>query len=357
MKRALLFVVVLAGCPPAATGPTSPQPVETEVGCPAAAAVYIASYLSAAADGKGHTGWVLPVRDDKAETVAGMAEFEEVAPGGAQALEVPPLPVWIVQPGLAPCRATLGKPYRAAIDIPNAANISYGVELDGCPPPADQEEDEAVVVASQASPGQCQIQTPHPIATRLGDVDPKRQWTRPTKQTPIPPPVSALVPAHTCAAPGCETLWSFTQVDVAAAPVAWSGAVNWMQISGDVPAGADVVCKWPIETYSGFFVPGPGGTATKVDAGQDHPLALTAVLADHTGAKVLIADGAGEYATYDLSPTGAALARHVVWLLADASAYGVDDRVGPVCEPAGASGAAPPTPGAPLQPKPTPAHP
>ena len=341
MNRALLCLLVLAGCPrPVAT--PGPQPVEAEVGCPAGSDVYVASYLSAD-PGKGHTGWVLPVRDEKVEAVAGIPEFEELAPGGPQTPEIerPKLPLWIMQPGVAPCRALVGKPYRAGIDVPGSPNVSYGVELDGCPPPADQEEDEAVVVGSPSAPGQCQILTPHPVAQRLGEITAQRQWSRPTKQTPIPPPVAALVPPHTCAAPGCETLWSFLQVDVGGAPVAWSGAVNWLQISGDVPAPAATACTWPIETYSGFFVPGPNGTATKVDAGQDHPLVLTAVLADRGGAKVMLADGAGEYSTYDIAADGAHLSRHVVWLLADASAAGVDDRVGPVCEPPGGGSAAP----------------
>lgn len=362
MKRALpCLLLALAGCPPPTSpGGTGPQPVEAEAGCPAGSDVYVASYLSAE-PGKGHTGWVLPVRDDKAETVAGMKEFEELAPGGPQTpdLDKPRLPVWILQPGVAPCRATVGKAYRAAIDVPGSPNISYGLELDGCPAPTDPEEDEAVVVGSQAAPGQCQIVTPHPVAARLGEIDAQRRWSPPTKQVGIPKPVAALVPPHACTAPSCEMLWSILQVDVGVAPVAWSGAVNWMQTSAS-PAPVEQVCKWPIETFSGFFVPGPGGTAIKVDAGQDHPLVLTAVLADHGGAKVLLADGAGEYSTFDLAADGARLARHVVWLLADPAAYGVDDRVGPVCDPAPAAGSGAPAPAPappPLAPSPTPAHP
>jgi hypothetical protein len=58
---------------------------------------------------------------------------------------------------------------------------------------------------------------------------------------------------------------------------------------------------------------------------------LTAVLADQTGAKVLIAEGAGEYATYDLVDGAARLARHLVWLVLAPDAYVVDDHLGPSC--------------------------
>jgi hypothetical protein len=358
MTRALFCTLLLAatGCPPPTqSGGTGPQPVEAEVGCPSGSDVYVASYLSAE-PGKGHTGWVLPVRDEKADSVKGMPEFEEIAPGASPPLEMPRLPVWILQPGIAPCRTTIGKPYRAAIDVASAPNLSYGYELDGCGAPADPEEDEAVVVASTGAPGQCQLVTPHPVSARVGDIDAQKMWTPPKKQTPIPPQIAPLVPQHACAEPGCQEVWSFLQVDVGIAPVAWSGAVNWMQ-AGATPAPLADVCKWPLETFSGFFVPGPGGAAVKVESGQDHPLVLTAVLADHGGAKVLLADGAGEYSTYDLAPDGAHLARHLVWLIAEPAAYGVDDRVGPVCDPnatAGGLGSGPPPPPATPPPSPSP---
>jgi hypothetical protein len=58
---------------------------------------------------------------------------------------------------------------------------------------------------------------------------------------------------------------------------------------------------------------------------------LTAVLADRTGTKVRLAEGAGESSTYDLAAGTAKLARHLVWLMLAAEAYAVDERIGPMC--------------------------
>ncbi len=304
---------------------------------------------------------MLPVRDEKADSVAGISEFEELAPTSPQAADIarPTQAMWIMQPGLAPCRARIGKAYRAAIDVKDSPNISYGLELHGCPPPAEQDEDEAVVAGSPTSPGLCQIR-PRSRSRRASAMSIRGTSGRATSRSRSRPASRRSAPQKTCTAPDCEMLWSFLQVDVAARPVAWSGAVNWMQTPA-VPADVSAVCKYAIESFSGFFVPGPNNTATKVSDGQDHTLALTAVLADKTGAKVMLADGAGEYSTYDFQVDGSVkLARHVVWLLADAAAYGVDDRVGPVREPsaAGPPPTGPATPREPtLKPLSAPAHP
>jgi hypothetical protein len=83
--------------------------------------------------------------------------------------------------------------------------------------------------------------------------------------------------------------------------------------------------------------------AVKLTEGQDHPLLLTAVLADRGGAKALVAEGPGEYTVYDLT-AGARVARHLVWLRLPPEAYAIDERIGPSCggEAAGAPPAGPP---------------
>jgi hypothetical protein len=170
---------------------------------------------------------------------------------------------------------------------------------------------------------------PQPIAARLGEVDAQKHWQRPTKETPIPPVLAAAIPQRDCRPPGCEMLWSIAQVTVADRPVAWAGAVNWLTIPpGAAPASQ---CEWKAETFAGFFVAGPDGRVVKVTEGQDHSLLLTAVLADRGGPRHLLAEGAGEYAIYDLA-AGAKLARHVVWLMLAPEAYAVDERIGPVCD-------------------------
>ncbi len=339
-RFACLLVLVLAACPARGPGAQPPQPA-AGAGCPTASDVHIASYLTQEADaaggGRGHTGWVLPLHDLKVDSVANQPEYATLDATTAGALGVPAAPAnaWLMVPGQAPCKLTIGAFYGAAVDGPTP-NMTYGVELGGCAaPPADQQEDaEAIVLISEQSPGGCQIVPPQPVAARLGETDKQKQWQRPVKETPIPPALAAAIPARDCRAPGCETLWAIAQVVVGNQPVAWAGAVNWLTIPpGAAPASQ---CEWKAETFAGFFVAGADGKAVKVTEGQDHPLLLTAVLADQTGAKVLVAEGAGEYATYDLAGGAAKLARHLVWLVLPPEAYAVDDQLGPSCgaEPA-----------------------
>jgi hypothetical protein len=338
MKRpACLLVIALAACPAQGSGLQQPvQPVAAGAGCPSASNVYVASYLTqdGSDPGAGHTGWVLPLHDLRVETSANQPEYARLDATTAEALGVPPAPasVWLMAPGQPPCKATIGSYYGAAVDSPTP-NVTYGVELAGCaaPPEDQQQEAEAIAVISDLAPTDCQILPPQPVAARLGETDAQKHWQRPTKETPIPPALAAVLPPHDCRPPGCETLWAIAQVDVSNRPVAWAGAVNWLAIPPNASPASQ--CDWKAETFAGFFVAGPDGRAVKVTEGQDHPLLLTAVLADRSGAKVLVAEGAGEYASYDLAGGGAKLARHVVWLLLAADAYAVDERIGPSCGP------------------------
>jgi hypothetical protein len=300
-------------------------------GCPAADQIYVASYLASedAASPAAHTGWVLPLFDQKVESVGGQPEFVELEAAEASARGVPAAPasVWLAMTGQPPCKATIGSYYAAAVD--GNPNVTYGVELTGCAaPPQDQQEDaEAIAMVAEQAPTGCQVLGPKPVGARLGTTDAQKRWQRPTRQTPLPPAIAAIVPPHDCKPPGCEMLWAFGQVDVGGRPVAWAGAVNWLTI----PPGAapETACDWKAETFAGFFVPGPDGRAVKVTEGQEHPLLLSAVLVDRGGARVLVAEGSGEYATYHAD--GARLARHLVWLRLPAEAYAIDERIGPSC--------------------------
>ncbi len=321
------LLLVLAACPP--KGPTNPQPGEG-AGCPTAANIYVASYLTQD-PAKGRTGWVLPLHAMQVDpgNSQSVPDYANIDPAVASASGVPAGPtgtLWLMTANAPPCRATLGKWYAAKLPGP-PANLSYGVELDGCPAPQDQQEAGGLVFVSDLSPGGCQPIAPHPIATRMGEMDAKKQWQRPAKATAIPALLDAVVPPHECKPPACEELWAIAQVDVAEHPVAWSGAVNWLQI-GD-PAAQ---CTWKAERYSGFWIPGPDGKPLKIEEGQTHPLVLSAVFADKTGAKALLAEGPGEYATYDLAPGSAKLARHATWMLVPNDAWDMVDHLGPVCE-------------------------
>ena len=341
MRVVCVFVLVLAGCP-AMTGTTTAQQPGQPVlsaGCPAANQVYVASFLThddakpATSAPSGHTGWVVPLYDRKVDSTTGEPEYAVIDARTAESLGVPAAPTtpWLVVPGQTPCKATVASYYAAVVDSPEP-NITYGVALDGCPSPAkDQQEDaEAIVMVSEQMPTECQIQSPQPIAARLGETSADKHWQRPTKETPIPPALATALPPHDCKAPDCETLWTFAQVAVGSRPVAWAGAINWLTIPPTATAASQ--CDWKVDTLAGFFVAGPDGTAVKVTDGQDHPLLLSTVLADHSGTQVLIAEGPGEYTTYELTAGKATPARHLVWLRLPAEAYGVDERIGPSCE-------------------------
>jgi hypothetical protein len=323
----VLALAMLTGCPPKHGG-GGPAAV-AGTGCPAASGVYIASYLTPEEGAKGHTGWVLPLHDKVADSIANVPEYAPIDAAAATAAGVPapPATLWILG-GAQPCKATIGGYYAAAIEA-QTPNIAYGVELTGCPAPADPQNASAVVVVSDTVPSGCQIAAPRPVAQRLGEPDKDGHWQRPTKQTPIPPTIAGAIPSRPCTAPGCEMLWSIAQVELAGKSVAWAGAVNWLAI----PDGAtpESQCTWKAETFSGFFITGADGTPVKVTDGQDHPLALTLVLADRSGAKVLVAEGPGEYSTYDLGGGNAAVGRHLVWLRPDPSSFDAIDHLGPEC--------------------------
>jgi hypothetical protein len=329
--RFAALLLVLAACPAKPAQP--PPPPQVGVGCPTAQNVYIAQYVRPPEGQQGYAGWTLALHDVKVDSVEGKPPFAAIDPGTASAAGVPaaPMNVWILPPNAPICKATIGSYYAEAIDA-QTKNISYGVTLAGCAAPQDPNDaGVAIAMVSAEPPTECQPIAPHPVASRIGAMD-KDVWTRPTKETPIPDAFAKVIPDRACAAPDCEKLWSIAQVDIANKPVAWSAAVNWI----DIPPGADpkTSCTWKAETFSGFFVAGADGAPVKVTEGQDHPLALFVVLADKAGPKVLIADGTGEYSTYDLANGAATLGKHLVWLIDDPQAYGQIDQLGPECNAA-----------------------
>ncbi len=330
MRHAALLLLILAACPAKKPGVPMLPPVPG-VGCPNASGVYVASFVSPPQGEQGHRGWVLPLHDVKVDSVQGQPDFAPIDAATSSAAGVPQAPtsLWLVPPNGAACKATLGTYYAAAIDSP--PNLSYGVELTGCPPPQDPRDAVAIVMVSEAPPSECKVYPPRPIAARLGEVDKQNQWSRPIKETAIPTAFAKAIPPHTCTAPDCETLWSIAEVTVDGKPIAWAGAVNWLAIPPGSPPNTQ--CTWKAETFSGFFVAGPDGSPVQVTEAQDHPLVLSAVLADKSGPHVLLAEGTGEYTAYDLANGAATVGRHLVWLNAPPEAYGALDKLGPDCAP------------------------
>jgi hypothetical protein len=323
----LCCLLTLAACPPKKTGPGGPLPPSGGVGCPPATDIYIVSYVTPEEPGKGATGWVLPLHDKTVDSLDGIGEYTKIDQAAATAAGVPAAPqnLWMLTPQGQPCKATIGSYYQAAVDAPTK-NITYGVEVTGCAAPPDPQNASAIAVVSAEPPNQCTLIGPKSAAQRLGEVSKDGKWSRPTKETPIPPALDAVIPKKECAAPSCEKLWSLAQVEVGGKPIAWAGAVNWLQ----APAGD--TCEWKGERFSGFWLVGADGVPAKVTEGQNHPLALTAILADKTGPKALVAEGPGEYTTYALADGKATVAHHLVWLLPHPDSYDALDHLGPPCE-------------------------
>lgn len=325
-----VLAMSLAACPrKAGPGVTTVQPAGA--GCPAASDVYMASYLTPEEGAQGgHTGWVLPLHHRVVESLEGVPDYATIDAAAASAAGVPapPANLWLLLPNGQRCNAKLGSYYAAAIQS-STPNIAYGVELAGCAAPPDPNDAAAIALVSAAEPSGCQVLPPMPVAARLGETDQQGTWQRPTKETPIPPELAAIVPQRECTPPTCEKLWSIAKVEFAGKPVAWAGAVNWVEI----PAGAtpDTQCNWKVDTFSGSFVAAADGSLTKVTEGQEQPLVLLGALADAQGAKALIATGPGQYTTYGLANGAATVARRLVWLVAHAEDFLPIDQLGPYC--------------------------
>ena len=313
------LVLALAACPKKGTT----TQVQTGAGCPTAAGVFVASYAS---QDKGRSGWTLPLH---AAPLQGDApDYASIDAAAASAAGVPAAPtgtLWLATAGGQPCQVKVGGFYAAKIEGP-PASVSYGVELDGCPAPKNPDEAGGILLVANESPTGCRFEIPQPIAGRLGEMDKTKKWQPPTKESPLPKPLVDVLPQKQCTAPACETLWAFAQVTIDGKPVAWTGAINWLQIGNEPDQ-----CAWQAERVSGFWIP-TGSSATKVTEGQEHSLPLIAVLADGGGAKVALAEGNGQYVTYDLSPDRATLGHRVEWMLAPPQAWDAIDHLGPICD-------------------------
>jgi hypothetical protein len=321
--RRLALLLLLAGCPPKPG--TTPQIPEGGP-CPSAAGVYVASYVTNEA-GSGHTGWVMPLHAMAVEPTAQVAEWaplDATAAGVSGVPAAPPAPLWLMTPNAPPCPVKVGSYYAAKLPGP-PANVSYGVELDGCPAPTDPQESGGLVLATPQAPSGCVFEAPRPVAARLGELDAQKHWQRPVKETPIPPALTALVPSRDCNAPGCERLWAIGEIDVGDRPVAWSAAVNWVTIADPTDP-----CTWKVDRWSGILVAGADGKPIKLDSGE-HSLVLSAALVDRVGTKALLGEAPGTFATYDLG--GAAKPAHTItWMLAPSEAWDAVDRLAPACE-------------------------
>jgi hypothetical protein len=313
------LVLALAACPK--KGTTAQPPAGA--GCPAANGVYVASYLK---HEHGSGTWAVALHATPATGDA--PAYAKIDASAASAAGMPPAPtgtLWLVTPE-GRCRAKAGSLYAEKLES-TPPSISYGFELDGCPTPKNPDDAGGIVLVAEQEPSGCRIEDPQPIAVRLGEMGKDKKWQRPAKETPLPKPLLDALPNKTCIAPACETLWAFAEVKIENQPIAWTGAINWLQIGNEPDQ-----CAWQAERVSGFWIAAQGA-AVKVTEGQEqHSLPLIAVLADGAGAKVALAEAGGEYATYDLSPGHAVLGHRIVWGLAPPAAWEAVDHLGPICD-------------------------
>ena len=318
------LVLALAACP---KHNSSGQQTQSGAGCPRAAGVFVASYVQQE-PGKGRSGWAVPLHAAPLQEGAQATDYATIDAAAASAAGVPAAPtgtLWLATASGAPCAAKVGNYYAAKIEGP-PASMSYGFELEGCPAPKNPDEAGGIVLVSEQAPTGCRFEVPQPIAVRLGEMNAQKQWQRPVKETPIPEPLARTLPQRQCTPPACEKLWAFAEVKQDGKPIAWTGAINWLQIGAEPDQ-----CSWTAERESGFWIPAQDG-AVKVTEGQDHPLPLIAVLADGTGAMVALAEANGAYATYDLAPERATLGHRFVWMLAPPAAWEAVDHLGPICD-------------------------
>ncbi len=324
-----------AACGSKSAGPASPGgpvavPIPDGPGCPAAAQVLIAVYR----EGEGGVAptWTLPLGNrPSAETAPRFAPLDEAAVAAA-ALPSPPALLWLLSPGAPPCQATPGAWYSDTVvdrEAGGAANDVLGVQLtSGCPAPAKDQPSQLIAVAAAAAPTGCVAIAPRPIAGRVGEAK-DSSWQIVPQSTPLPPALEAAAPQRECGAP-CEKLWTAAQLDFAGKPIAWDVALEWLGVD---PAQPDV-CQWTSSKDGGLWYADAAGNAVPLEHQQAQvPLHLSALLADRAGAKVLVAEHLGEYATFDLGAGAPQPARYLRWYTPNAEVYATDRKLGPYCGP------------------------
>lgn len=338
----------LTACGPKAKpgGPAGPVavPIPEGPGCPSAASVLVAVYHEATAGAPGT--WTLPLANRATTETTPRFQTLDAAAAAAANIPAPPAKLWLMPLGAPPCEATPGAFYADTV-VDGPANDVLGVQLTtACPAPGKEQPLQLLAIVADAAPTGCVSILPRPVAGRVGEVvsvppaagappppagaPPAQTWQVMAQSTPMPPAIAAAVPQKECAAP-CEPLWTVAQLEFAGKPIAWDVSLEWLRAD---PAQPDV-CQWQTERDGGIWVSNASGAAERLT--HDHavePLHLGAVLADRSGAKVLVLEHIGEYATFDLT-AGAApqQARHLRWYQANEELYAGDRKLGPYCGP------------------------
>lgn len=319
---------IACGPKPKPDGPAGPVavPIPDGPGCPGAASVMVAVYHEQS-EGAPAT-WTLPLANRPSAETAARFQILAAAAATAAAIPAPPPKLWLMPPGQPPCEAQAGAFYADTV-VDGPANDVLGVQLTTqCAAPGKDQPLQVLAIVADAAPTGCVAILPRPVAGRVGEAQ-AQSWQVMSQSTPMPPAVEAAMPQKPCAAP-CERLWTVAQLDFAGKPIAWDISLEWLRVD---PAQPDV-CQWQSEHDGGVWFATPAGAAERL--AHEHaiePLHLGAVLADRAGAKVLVLEHIGEYATFDLGGAAPQPARHLRWYAPNEELYAGDRKLGPYCGP------------------------
>lgn len=327
-----LAALALAACggkakPDSQQAGPSAVPIPDGPGCPAASAVMVAVWREASPGVE--AGWTLPLANKPSTATA--AVFQLLDDAGRAALPPAPPKLWLINPAAAtpPCEATPGAAYSDTVND-GPVNEILGVQLTtSCPAPGKDQPQQALALAADVAPTGCVAILPRPVAGRVGEAA-NQTWQIVPQSTPMPPAIEAAVPSKPCEAP-CEKLWTVSQLEFGGHPIAWDVAQEWLRVDPAQPN----VCEWKTEHEGGIYLANAIGAAELFH--HEHaiePLHLGAVLADRSGAKVLVLEHIGEYSTFDLHSGGRPTpGRHLHWYSPNEELYAGDRRLGPYCGP------------------------
>jgi hypothetical protein len=192
--------------------------------------------------------------------------------------------------------------FRHGAGEPCAARVTdvdeRGTRVDGCPTPDPDNPRGAWVVFGGAEPTGCALASPEAVSARW--IDPEAGGFADDGH-PVPPEIASVVPAHTCASPGCETLWSVTRASAGGVD-AYDVTFTWAR-----PTGGDA-CEWESEDHHAVYVPRDGAPrqvplSTEIEE-MTFQNGLDGVLHDAGGARLLLSRANWTYGVHEIAADG-----------------------------------------------------
>lgn len=191
-----------------------------------------------------------------------------------------------------PCRAPITGYYFGRDNLGGPDYSILAAQAEGCAPTAALEAMSWAVIGD-GDPSACRLARAGSIGGRVAS------WgddNLPTFGEAAAPPatIAAAVPQKECVAPGCETLWN---ASTATAPglEATEVTMTWVR-----PVGDDY-CSWEEESDHSIYLGPPGGPLTRAPlklAENDAWMALSGVMHDGQGARLLLTHANGDYGVH-----------------------------------------------------------